>query len=112
MAIHKATRQVHFSVWICTQGEQIGRILACWVICFLWANFFKLRNLSRKFGLHFIRRKKAMQQLRQNLGWATFWATKNHLVTLVASMVEGQLGYLLELKKQDMELSIRALQLI
>jgi hypothetical protein len=41
-----------------------------------------------------------------------FGPQKTHLVTLAARMVEGQLGYFLELKKQDMELSIRALQLI
>jgi hypothetical protein len=64
------------------QGDQIGRIFACWVTCFLWVVFVKITKVAQYLG--YIFQGKRYEEIFKNMYWATFWATISQmlLVTL------------------------------
>jgi hypothetical protein len=52
----------------CEQGDQIGRIFACWGHCLLWAVFWKITKVAHIVGL-IISTVKVVYQFFNGLGY-------------------------------------------
>jgi hypothetical protein len=65
------------------QGDQIGRIFACWAIGYFWWLFENERRRKNNWATGF-QRKSYLLIVPKKMGWASFWATfsKTCLVTL------------------------------
>jgi hypothetical protein len=54
------------------QGDQIGRIFACWVIVGFIGQFFTIMKLPI-FLSYFLPRQKNFVVIFKKMGWAAFW---------------------------------------
>jgi hypothetical protein len=66
-------------VWLCNQGDQIKQIFALWAP-FLWVYYFQNCTSGQNNFLPLFFTETVTWQFRQNMGWATFWATFFHKI--------------------------------
>jgi hypothetical protein len=82
-------RRGNFFDWLWNQGDQIGRILAHWMIVYFGNSFENYRSRSIFWQLFSEGGNYALILTKDGLGYILGYFSQTHLVTLFCTMLQG-----------------------